>query len=655
MKKGWLAVGVLMAGLVFLLGILAYALDHLRASTRVVAGLGEAAEPSREEALTMPEGDEEGDIETTRVATLHAPREPSGLVVRVLDEEGKKISFVDVLAYRGDELVRANHYMSGTEELIPFDGPGTLRVEHDAFELARLEIPEGRGRYEIVVPRQASVAGIVEVDGVPREGIRLGFSRGSEDWLGAWVAYGLETAGLHERPTRYGESTMADGSFRYEWLAPDWSGVLHIVDHDDYRFANGERSLELAHPQEGLVVELVTLRPELEFHGRVVFAGQPVPGALWEWSSSGWGRCDELGRFSVHAFADELEGVWLEFSQHELGARRVEIDKLETRSDLGDIELLPNREVAFLVRSESGAPIGGARARPSSSLATRHFRLSVSAFHSVETVNPISSLQRSSKPTDSAGRGVLTSLRPGENAIRVSARGYAQTEALVPEDLSDPISVVLPRCAAVQIVLRDRSGRVPPGLLVRLEARGPPFTWANGVEPDDDELTFENAFGGGNGKREAESYRGEFGPYTHGRVWIDALRPGVPFELSAVDEYGSVLAPPRELVLGAGEWRRIEFRVEAEPRTLLVVVRDSLGNPLSRANLQVWPTARPEPARSHLYTDRAGMVRTEPLYSDEVSLRVSRRGFESRTLERVRVPPEGATVELRLAHDWWPR
>jgi len=651
MKKGWFGVGVLVVGLASLLGILAYALDHLRATTRVVPGLGEAAEPGREEGLAVPEGEDE-DIESSRQALPSSPRESSGLAVHVVDQKGKGIFYADVLAYRGNELSRAEGARpNGTATLIPFDGPGTLRVEHDEFELARLEIPDGHGRYEIVVPQQASVAGIVLVDGVPREGIRLGFTRGGDDWLGAWVAYGLETAGLHERPARYGESTKADGSFRYEWLAPDWSGVLHLVDYTDFRFANGARRLELAHPEEGLVLELEALRPELEFHGRVVFAGQPVPGALWEWSSSGWGRCDELGRFSIHAFADELKGVWLEFSKFDLGARRLEIDEAETRSDLGDVELLPERQVAFLVRSQSGAPIAGARARPR--FPPRHLVLSVSEFRLAETVDPFGTLQRSSEPTDSTGRGVLCGLRSGENTIRVSARGYGITDVPVPEVLADPISVVLTRCAAVQVVLRDRSGRVPPGVKVRLEARGPPFTWADGFHPEGDEVTPDNFFGGFNPGRKKDGYSGEFWPYAHGRAWIDALRPGVPFVLSPVDEYGYLVASARELVLGAGEWRRIEFRVQAEPRTLLVVVRDSLGHPLPQVALMVWPFAGPEPSWSHLYTDRAGMARTEPFYSDDVTLRASRKGFESRTLEHVRVPPEGATVELRLAHDWW--
>lgn len=83
-------------------------------------------------------------------------------------------------------------------------------------------------------------------------------------------------------------------------------------------------------------------------------------------------------------------------------------------------------------------------------------------------------------------------------------------------------------------------------------------------------------------------------------------------------------------------------------------MRDSLGHPLPGAGLKVWISPGTEPGWSKLDTDRAGMVRTEPLYGDEVTLRVSRRGFESRTLERVAVPREGATVELRLARDWWP-
>jgi hypothetical protein len=371
------------------------------------------------------------------------------------------------------------------------------------------------------------VAGIVLVGGVPREGIRIWFSRGSVDWLGAWVAYGLETAGLYERPTQYGETTGADGRFRHEWLAPDWSGVLRLVDHDDFRFVNGAHMIELARPDEALVVELEAIHTELEFHGRVVFAGRPVPGARWQSNGSSWGHCDELGRFSIHAFADEQESLRLEFAQAELGARVVEV-AAGTGADLGDVELVPERAVAFVVRSESGAPIAGARARPRSRVKTL-LRLTTLV---MKDSNPFEGVQRSSVMTDSAGRGVLRSLRAEEREFVVSARGYALTGALVPDVLTEPIPVVLPRCAAVQVTLRDRSGRVPPGLQVRLQARGQPFTWANGRSPVGDELTPENLFGGSSRAREDAGYSGEFWPYAGGRVWIDALRPGMPFDLS---------------------------------------------------------------------------------------------------------------------------
>jgi len=643
MKSARLGVAVFGIGLAVALAVFAYLLDQGRAGARVIPGLGEAAEPEREQTLAVQvaarDGADEEDegvgdeIESARRELPAKPVEPSGLVVHVVDEDGKRVYFADVLAYRGNELLRGDGAMSGTANLIPFDGPGNLRVELHTFEIARLEIPEGRGSYDIVVPRLPRVAGIVRVDGIPRRGIPLYLVDGSDDWLD-WIAYGLETAGLHERSSRIHESTEDDGTFCYEGLAPDWSGVLRLANTRDYRFANGAQRLVLARPEEGLVLDVEVLRPELEIRGRVVFAGEPVP-AVWELSSGTWGRCDELGRFSIHVFASKVEGLHLEFQQAGLGSRSLEGPEL--RADLGDVELLPAREIHFVVRSESGEPIAGARAGPRSGPAT--------------IFGPFESVQRASKPTDAAGRGVLTSLKPDVSAIRVSARGYALTDVPVPEIPPGPISVVLPRSAAVHVVLRDRTGRVPPGLRLRLQARSPPLTCVNGYRPEGDELTQENMWSSWN--REDDLYSGEFLPLAPGSFWIDALRARVPFDLSAVDKYDTVLASAPGIVLAEGEWRRVELRIEAEPRTLLVVVRDTLGHPLCGASVALWIPHGLEPECSDLHTDRAGMVRTEPFYGGDVALRVSRRGFESRLLEHVAVPHEGATVEVRLAHDWW--
>ena len=107
-----------------------------------------------------------------------------------------------------------------------------------------------------------------------------------------------------------------------------------------------------------------------------------------------------------------------------------------------------------------------------------------------------------------------------------------------------------------------------------------------------------------------------------------------------------------EVGLAPGEWRRVELSVESEPRTLLVVVRDTLGHSLSGAWLRVGRSGTPGPSSWTLRTDRAGMERTEPLYADDVTVQVSRDGFASRIVEHVAVPREGATLEVRLAHDW---
>jgi hypothetical protein len=137
-------------------------------------------------------------------------------------------------------------------------------------------------------------------------------------------------------------------------------------------------------------------------------------------------------------------------------------------------------------------------------------------------------------------------------------------------------------------------------------------------------------------------------------VWIQDLRPGVPFEIVAVDAYGTPVEAAPTLALEPEETRAVEFRVVPPPRALLVVVRDSLDEPVARAALLVTSDGSPRPSSTSLFTDRAGMLRVEPLYSADVKLEVVRAGFEPRTIEHVHVPREGATVAVRLARDWWP-
>ena len=487
------------------------------------------------------------------------------------------------------------------------------------------------------MPRLASVAGVVRVGGVPRRDIRLRLVDGGDDGLDAWIAQGLRSVGLSSAPSVYSESsqsTKADGTFRFEGLLPSWTGELFLAKPEDHRLVGGADRIELARPEEGLVLELEALRPEAEVHGRAVFAGEAVPLAGWSWNGDTSGECDELGRFSFHAFEDELEGSRLQLSKPDVGKGKVEL-RHGLELDLGDVELLPTREVRFLVRSESGAPIVGARAAPRTRTGPTPFDWVARAW-------------RRSEPTDAAGWCTLGFLAADEREFRVSARGYASMEVLVPETDSDPVPVVLTRCAALLVEVRDRAGRVPRDLRVRLEATGPPFTWDDGFQPAADERTHEGP--PRRWKRVGQGISDEYGLDARGRAWIDRLRSGTPFDLSVVDDHGSEVAPARELVLGESEWRRLALCVETEPRTLVVRVRDTFDRPLARAWLELVP-AKPG---SRLYTNRAGMARSELLYRDEVTLSVGREGFETRTLEHVAIPREGATIDVRLAHDWWP-
>jgi hypothetical protein len=656
LKSTRFAVAVVVVGLGVALGAFAYLLDHARASAHVLRGLGDAAESGREAAFEVlePTAEEGADAgvdatESVRRSPLLADPPPSaGLEIHVVDEAGESPTFAEVLAYRGDELVRAGRTDGeGLAHLIPFDGPVSLRVEYGGHELARLDVEDGRGRHEIVVTRAASVAGIVRVDGLPRWGVGLslieGDVEGDDEWIPRWIRRTLARNGLRALPSSDSEISRKGGSFRFDWLPPQWSGVLRVQGPDVYRFANGERYVALAQPQEELVLDLETIHPELEIRGRVIVDGEPWPDAFIEahWkSASGWdsglGATDELGRFRIRTSA-EPEMLHLEFSNTDIGPRTLEL-RGPLGADLGDLELRPVRDVPFVVRSESGAPIAGARAQLRTASEPRWD-------------DPFRGLRLWSEPTGPDGRGALRWLESGEAALQISARGYATSDVSAPADAVGPLPVVLARSASAHVVVRDGNGRVPRGLHLWLVARVPPFTWANGFGPRWDEVTPDVLMSGAWCEKQDDKgiYSSVYGLDRSGQAWIDALRPGASFDLRVVDGYGTVVAAARGLALEEGEWRRVDLRVEVEPRTLLVVVRDTFGHPLNEASVQIGETDE----RQALSTDRAGMTRTEPLYADHVSVRVHLDGFESRTVEHVAVPPEGATLELRLAHEWW--
>src|SRR5262245_36523637 len=285
MKSARFAVAVFGFGLATSLGLFAYLLDHARASAYVVNGLGDAAEPDREEAIAVPVASaEEEDLDETESARRHpltaAPSPAGAFAVHVVDEAGKPIALMDVLAYRGQELVRAGKtgIRSGLAHMIPFDGPGVLSVEYNGHELARLPIEEGRGRQEIVVPDSSSVAGVLRVAGVPRPDVGLLLVEGKQDWLSRWIEHGLEQGGLRDRPFGRIERTDAEGRFHFDRLTPEWSGEIRLAYPDEYRFANGAKCVLLVRPDEELELEVEPL-PALVIHGRCVFEGQPVPNA----------------------------------------------------------------------------------------------------------------------------------------------------------------------------------------------------------------------------------------------------------------------------------------------------------------------------------------------------------------------------------------
>jgi hypothetical protein len=662
MKRVWFVTAVLAVPVV--VGGIAVVYDHTRASVRIRAGVDGAS--ADEDRATLVAATDSA-AHTGREPAAPGPARTGELEVHVVAESGEPLEGADVLVERGAELLRAGRTdVEGIVRLLQFSGACSVRVEQDSQEIARQELAHGRGRVEIVVSAGASLEATALVGGRPRGGIRFELVNGLE--RDGFVEATLEAVGMRHPSSPREEETDSDGVVRFPYLRSEWSGALRLSDSDYYRFADGSETLPLERPTKGLVLELEDVSREPTISGRVVFGGQPVPHVCWRavlrcrqgsWAPAN--ECDAEGRFFIHAPDEQMELAQLEFLAPGVGRRRLELHGNTSLGDLGDIELEPVRTVHLIVQTVSGEPIAGARAvLPDDMDLAREDPLILGLLaelgQSREEPHRRIPLFLASAPTDADGRTELPCVAPGFQEIRVGARGYATTNATIPASGEELHTVVLERGSAVDVTVRDSEGAVPPGLRVVITAPETPFTWKERFYPSGEELAL--------GARALldPTYSLPFAVdcplETSGDLRFDSLRPGTSFDLWIVDACGKELAESSGLVLEPGEWRSLAFEVTQKPRQLVVHVHDAFGNPIPNVRLAV---SRQDEGRAEewiwgtsLVSDRAGMVRAPSLYADELTLSLRARGFEPRWIQHVPLPTDGATVDVRLAHDWWP-
>lgn len=589
----------------------------------------------------LPAADARHELEvSTPSAPPPATTENDALVLEVVSEDGGPLVRMQTIATRDETVLAWNKTDEhGLARLVPFDGPAECLVRYNGDVIHRQRIEAGRGRQRLVVPDRLSVAGTVLVDGVAAHepvGLKLDPTADSSfpDSTPLFVRERLDGPGGGQS-ARFETQSDAEGRFRFRWLDESWHGRLrpdqkNFVIEGASATSDDDEEIVLDRPQEDLVVRL-TRRPAIT--GRLVLQGQPVPQANWsakeesllydenkkrEKLVGGWGLrglSDADGRFRITL--SSLPGTVdaaLSFVKGGVGARTLELKGLDParERELGDVELMPARDIAFVVHDSAGASVERAFAVAQSALNTR------------------------SAPTDAEGRGLVHSFEGDTTVFTVSAVRFTAQEMRLPLEPSQPIEVVLAHVPSLDIRISDAGEHPLPGVAVKLEAHERLFSTESGDGPDaaQVELGASPLFEGGHSLL--------FTADPPGYVLLTGLTPGVSFELSIVDLYGTLLSGPETLSLAPGEWRAIVRRLNVMPRSLRVELRDQEGNPLVDVN--AWAGAN---GSSRWVPFSSGQLWVADVYAPKIELEIDAHGFEHMSTE-LDVPEDGETLRLEL-------
>lgn len=380
-------------------------------------------------------------------------------------------------------------------------------------------------------PADGEISGYVLVDGkAPAETLRLAFRR--DETLDA-------AESVYTRP---------DGSFVLA-VDEDWSG--RIRPPYLYRLENGEEELTLLGPQPGLVVrlhELPTLRgravdadatPVPEVHASVRSESLGLHTDAYLFGGGEWGEgCFRfpLGDGERETGAPVVDGAAIELVviAPGIGWRALTIDRIDLAGglDLGDVRLEPFARVPYRLLDALGAPI--ARGRACTEVGTC-----------------------ASTETDRSGEGVL--FVPEEGArVTFGALGFADQSLEVRP--GDEPQVTLEPTAMLTLCLAglDRAGIA--ALRIHVVAHEPLFEHEPACTHRIQETGYRSASNRAGTPEDPGLLELTYIPSGEGRVVLQGLRPGVPFEVDVWNAGGRTLWS-QQIALGAHEWRGLELEL----------------------------------------------------------------------------------------------
>jgi hypothetical protein len=462
------------------------------------AAIGPALE--RAEALA-----EEGGLEPARVEESHrsaaggegakeqAASHAEFCALLVRDEAGLPVKGAEVLlAGAEDPPLRVMTGSDGRARFEPAEEARLSVARAPGLLPGGLAVPAGTGEHALTLLAGHSLEGRLLEDGAPPASpIRLSLRSNRGPFDGLPEELGALARQHFELPRMAEIFTDTLGGFRFEGLAPDWSGELWLpsthwfleAPEDAALGASNDKTLLLPAPRKGLVLattRLATLR------GRVVWAdgtGPVAHGALHLRADFAGGqdspytgsRTDATGRFEVglgpstsadRALWKQLERrpaltsvvLWL---QPDGGLERelaFAAEELGPDGDLGELSVERGRSLHFVVRQPDGAPVGGA----------------------------IVSASSLSEPTDADGRGQLHGLAGDVAEVLVGGPHHRVLRLpLGPGGASaqTPLVFVLPRGNELRLSLTDEHGHPPAGVQLGLASQTPVFEGTTGFGP----------------------------------------------------------------------------------------------------------------------------------------------------------------------------
>jgi hypothetical protein len=691
-----LIAGGALLGLVLLLFLLARTGpedERGRAGPDPGAGTAEAPPPAPAPALPTPTRDPGTDVlplpspealDAAPVAiTRWSDEREVALLLSVRHAEGAPAAGVGLV------LARANRVLSAART----DADGRARLdgvvgEADLWLGGVLPAPHREilgsagGQLEIVLPAGAFVDGRVTVDGRPPEqpvplalgSLSMERSAGSERSAGnepmqAWVpqagqptvpwpvraALRVVVPGLGSSRLENAQLTGPGGSFRFSGLPAGWNASFLIPEA--YRFeadqVGATRPTAIA-PASGVLVPLSAVA---RVTGRVVGpGGEPaVPGAHVRFTlSSGASTVVETleagadGRFAIPLTRVPVTLLQLRLRDPDWTASLertfTEVDAA-WGAELGDLELLPVRRVAFVARDVDGRPVPGAVAVADDQSGAK------------------------SEPSNAQGEGELRGLAAETHAMVLWAHRYRPTEVALPEDLTRPLTVVLARAASLDVLVLMPDGSPARNVLVHVATEQalferPEHLQAGGVSV----LPEATAFAVGTSRPAGASFRSDtdsltvvvgsmsFAPDGDGRVSLSALRADTPFTLSVQDASGAVVWGPQTLRVAQGELREQRVELPYDAVDLAVRVRDGAGRPVVGAKVTVTAGADASgtgaPGTVTGGKTRAsgpdGLARFPDLYAERVQISVEHPEHAIAVLSDVVLPPDGAPLDVTL-------